>query len=92
MPFDMTGFRPAAVTTGLAPRIHTYVTTDAAADVDTTGYFNPVRDLLRVGDLIYRVTVTGVGALSTAGFHVVRQVTPNADVTDTTALTVTNTD
>lgn len=92
MPFELTGFRPAMVTTGAAPRIHTYQTTDAATEVDGAGYFNAVRDLLRVGDLIFRVTVTPAGALSSAGWHVVRQVTPTADVTDTTALTVTNTD
>lgn len=92
MPFELRGFQPAASTARWAPRIHTYRTTDAAADVDTTGYFNAVRHLLRIGDLVYRVTVDANGGLVTAGFHVVRQVEPQADVTDTTALTMTNTD
>jgi hypothetical protein len=93
MPFSLIGFRPAAVTSGTAPRIHTYRTEDAHATVDTAGYFNPVRSLLEIGDLIYVVVVTGGGALSTAGWHVVVTKTATAvDVTNVTALTVTNTD
>jgi hypothetical protein len=93
MPFSLTGFRPAAVTSGTAPRIHTYRTEDAHATVDTAGYFNPVRSLLEIGDLIYVVVVTGGGALSTAGWHVVATKTATAvDVTNVTALTVTNSD
>jgi hypothetical protein len=30
-----------------------YATTDAAAVVDTTGYFNPAADMLRVGDMMF---------------------------------------
>jgi hypothetical protein len=93
MPFSLIGFRPAAVTSGTAPRIHTYRTEDAHATVDTAGYFNPVRSLLEIGDLIYVVVVTGGGALSTAGWHVVATKTATAvDVTNVTALTVTNSD
>ena len=76
-----------------APVIHTYRTEDAAAAVDTAGYFNDIRALLNVGDLIYRVTVNSSGVVQTAGWHVVMTKTATAvDVSDTTALTVTNTD
>ena len=78
------------------PNIWVYKTDDAAATVDTSGYF-PVGYGLKIGDLIYRVTVTNLGlsteALSTAGWHVVVTASSSAvDVSDTTALTVTNTD
>lgn len=86
-----------AATSGAAPVIHTYSTTDAAATVDTSGYFNDAFDFLQVGDLIYRATFTTAAftTLSTTGWHVV--VTKTAatrviDVADTLALTTTNTD
>jgi hypothetical protein len=46
-----------------------------------------------VGDLIYRVT-TSSGSVSTAGWHVVMTNTSAGvvNVSDTTALTVTNSD
>jgi len=93
MPFDMSGFRPAAATSGGAPRIHTYRGDDAHATVDTSGYFNAVRTVLEVGDLIYVLVVDAGGVVLTAGFHVV--MTRNAtavDVSNVTVLTVTNTD
>ncbi|WP_037300557.1 hypothetical protein [Rubritepida flocculans] len=93
MPFQLSGFRPAASTTGTAPRIHTYRTTDAHAAVDNAGYFNEVHSVLEIGDLIYVLVVTGGGALSTAGWHVVATKTATTvDVTNVTALTVTNSD
>lgn len=30
-----------------------YTTVDAAADVDTAGYFNDAADMLRVGDMLF---------------------------------------
>jgi hypothetical protein len=35
------------------PRIWTYKTNDLAADINTSGYFNPAAADLTVGDLIY---------------------------------------
>lgn len=91
MPFTLNSFRPAASTTGLAPRIHTYRTQDPHTDVDTSGYFNEVRTLLSVGDLIYVVVVNGSGVVQTAGWHVVMTKSASAvDVSNVTALTVTN--
>lgn len=91
--FAMIGFRPAASTTGTAPRIHTYRTQDTHATVDTAGYFNPVRTILEVGDLIYCLVVNGTGVVQTAGFHIVMTRTATVvDVSNVTVLTVTNTD
>lgn len=95
MAFDAAGFNAAGAQSkaGNAPQLWTYVTTDAAATVDTSGYFNAVASLLKVGDVILRVT-TSAGAVSTAGWHVVMTISAAGvvDVSDTTALTVTNTD
>jgi hypothetical protein len=78
---------------GAAPQMWSYTTQDAAADVDTAGYFNGARHLLAAGDLVYRVTVNGSGVVQTAGFHVVNDVAgTNVDVADTLPLTVTDTD
>lgn len=95
MAFSSTGFNPIGGQSkaGNAPQIWSYTTTDTAATIDTSGYFNSVASLLKVGDLIYRVT-TSSGAVSTAGLHVVMTISAAGvvDVADTTAMTVTNTD
>jgi len=94
MAFVLANFQPCAggPRRGTAPAIHSYQTTDAAATVDTADYFLQVKEMLAIGDLIYRVTLSS-GALSTAGFHVVKDLTATSvDVTDTLALTVTDTD
>ena len=44
---------------GSAPRIWTYTTADALADVNTSGYMDNASTVLTVGDLIYGVTSTG---------------------------------
>lgn len=80
---------------GRAPQIFSYATADAAAAVDTSGYFNAVADLLNVGDVILRTTFTDgtFTAVSTAGMHVVSSNAAGVvDVNDTLALTVTDTD
>ena len=78
---------------GNAPQVFGYQTTDAAADVDTSGYFNAVASILKAGDIIFRTTFSGAN-VSTAGMHVVMSVSAAGvvNVSDTTALTVTNTD
>ena len=73
----------------------TYRTEDAAAAVDSAGYFNGARNLLKAGDIIHRVTVNSSGAVQSAGMHVVMAApaTGNIDVADATAInTGTNTD
>ena len=67
--------------------------TDAATAVDTAGYFNEVRALLSVGDLLWRVTMDNNGALVSCGWHVVvTKTATSVDVSDTAALATTNTD
>lgn len=95
MAFDAAGLNAAGGQSkaGNAPQLWTYTTTDSAATVDTSGYFNAIASILKVGDIIFRVT-TSSGSVSTAGMHVVMSVSAAGvvDVADTTALTVTNTD
>ena len=81
-----------------APRMWTYMTEDTQTDVDTSGYFNAgvayrgAHDMLEVGDLIYIVTMAA-GALSQAGFFIVRAKTSGTvDLTNATVLTTTNSD
>lgn len=71
-----------------------YRTQDAPAVVDTAGYFNEARSLLRAGDVILRVSVNATGVPQTVGFHIVNDVpaTGNVDVADTLAITATDTD
>lgn len=94
MAFTKASFAPIGgqATRGRAPQIFAYKTTDAAADVDTSGYFNGVANIVEVGDVILRLTLSG-SAVSTTGWHVVVSNTGGVvDVSDTTALTVTDTD
>lgn len=77
------------------PNIWTYKTTDDAATVDSAGYF-PVGYGIKLGDMVYRVTVDSLTAptsVTTAGLHLVRAVSATSvDVADTLALTLINTD
>lgn len=81
-----------------APQIWSYATQDAPADVDTANYFNEVGALLVAGDIINRTTINAAGVPQSVGMHVVMSSTQNANgtwavnVSDTTALVVTNTD
>jgi len=96
MAFDAAGLNAAGGQSkaGNAPQMWTYTTTDSAATVDTSGYFNSIASILKVGDLIYRVT-TSSGSVSTAGLHVVMSISAAGvvDVADAQAVnTGTNTD
>jgi hypothetical protein len=82
---------------GIASTRWSYWTLDAAAALDTTGYFNAASRQLRVGDIIDRVTwATAIGpggTISTYGTHmVVSNVNGVVDVTDATAGLMTDTD
>jgi hypothetical protein len=60
MAFIADGFNThGASKSGNAPSVHTYSTADAIADVNTTGYFNAIASLLRVGDVIFCYTSSG---------------------------------
>ena len=100
MAFSRIGWQTAGgnAKRGVSPQIHTYTTTDAAATVDTAGYFNAstayggVYNDVEIGDLIWRVTTSG-GALSTCGFHVVKdKASGTVDVTNAEVVTVGDTD
>lgn len=73
-------------------------TTDAAAAVDTAGYITPASayyTMMKPGHVVIRVTYTDTtyAAVSTAGIHVVITASATSvDLSDTLALTVTNTD
>lgn len=74
-----------------------YFTTDAVATVDTAAYFTgDAIKLMRIGDIILRVTTDALPAItsvSTAGFHIVSAADgTTVDVNDTTAISVTDTD
>lgn len=66
MAFSTTGFATiGASKKGNAPSVYSYSTTDAIADVNTSGYFNTLANTLAVGDLIYCLTSTGTTAVAT---------------------------
>lgn len=80
-----------------APRLWAYKTDDAAATVDTAGYFNGAAALLKIGDHILRVTVTNLGlsneAYATSGLHAVSSNAAGVvDVNDALVVTATDTD
>lgn len=68
-----------------------YTTTDAAADVDTSGYFNAAATMLRKGDMIMANTATGGTMVS--GIFVVDSVSGGVvDVKDMTTIGSADTD
>ncbi len=60
-----------------------YVTADAAADVDTAGYFNPAVDMLRAGDIVIANVETG-GTPKAGLFFVSQAAAGVVDVNDLT--------
>ena len=92
MAFSTTGFTAVTASKrGNAPSIYAYKTTDAIADVNTTGYFNYLSDTLEVGDLIYCVTSTGTTAVATLAY-VLSNAAGVVDVSDGTVLANTDSD
>lgn len=98
MAFDITNFQPIGgqAKRGTAPAHYSYATLDAAATVDTSGYFNTIANILKVGDVIHRVTwstAIGTGTVSAYGTHIVLSNAAGVvDVSDETNLTETDTD
>lgn len=76
---------------GNAPSVFTYTTTDAIADVNTSGYFNTLANTLSVGDLIYCVTSTGTTAVATL-VYVLSNASGVVDINDGTTLANTDSD
>lgn len=92
MAFSATGFTAySAAKRGNAPSMYGYKTTDAIADVNTSGYFNSLSDTLEVGDIIHCVTSTGSTAVVTL-VYVVSNAAGVVDVTDGTTLAATDSD
>jgi hypothetical protein len=92
MAYSSTGFSTiAASKAGNAPAMYAYKSTDAIADVNTSGYFNDLSTILSVGDLIYCVTSTGTTAVATF-VYVLSNASGVVDVTDGTTLANTDGD
>jgi hypothetical protein len=92
MAYSSTGFTTiAASKAGNAPAMYAYKTTDAIADVNTSGYFDSLSTILSVGDLIYCVTSTGTTAVATL-VYVLSNASGVVDVTDGTTLANTDGD
>jgi hypothetical protein len=92
MAYSATGFSTVAASkAGNSPAIYAYKTADAIADVNTSGYFNTLANVLSVGDLIYCVTSTGTTAVATL-VYVVSNASGVVDVTDGTTLANTDGD
>jgi hypothetical protein len=92
MAYSATGFTTySAAKRGNAPSMYGYKTTDAIADVNTSGYFNTLSDTLEVGDIIHCVTSTGSTAVVTL-VYVVSNSGGVVDVTDGTTLAATDGD
>ena len=77
-------------------KLYHYLTTDSAATIDTSGYFNPFAAQLDVGDVIKAITVDDVDdptVVSGASEHVVVANDGTVvDVSDTLLGSLTNTD
>jgi hypothetical protein len=68
-----------------------YKTPDAAADVDTSGYFNAAASMLRVGDFIF--ANANVDATMQSGVFIVASSSGGVvDVADITGFGTSNTD
>ena len=90
MAYSSTGWNViGAAKKGNAPSMYTYTSADAIATVNTSGYFNDLSDTLAVGDIIF------VHDSATPTMSIV-MVASNAsgvvDVTDGTAIAMTDTD
>ena len=92
MAFSAIGFTAySAAKRGNAPSMYGYKTTDAIADVNTSGYFNSLSDTLEVGDIIHCVTSTGTTAVVSL-VYVLSNASGVVDVTDGTVLANTDSD
>ena len=92
MAYSATGFTAySAAKRGSAPSMYGYKTTDAIADVNTSGYFNSLSDTLEVGDIIHCVTSTGTTAVVSL-VYVLSNASGVVDVTDGTVLANTDSD
>jgi hypothetical protein len=68
-----------------------YATADLASDVDTTGYFNEARNMVRAGDMLIANTDTG-GTPVAGMLTVLRNAGGVVDVADITQIGAVDTD
>lgn len=92
MAFSTTGFACiGASKAGNAPSLYSYRTTDAIADVNTSGYFNSIASIVKAGDFILCVTSTGSTAVASM-VYVLTNASGVVDVSDGTVFAATNGD
>jgi len=90
MAFSSAGWNViGAAKKGNAPSMYTYTSADAIATVNTAGYFNDLSDTLAVGDVIF-VHDSATPTLSIV--MVASNASGVVDVTDGTAIAMTDTD
>jgi hypothetical protein len=90
MAYSSTGWNViGAAKKGNAPSMYTYTSADAIATVNTSGYFNDLSDTLAVGDIIF-VHDSATPTLSIV--MVASNASGVVDVTDGTAISMTDTD
>jgi hypothetical protein len=90
MAFSSAGWNViGAAKKGNAPSMYTYTSADAIATVNTAGYFNDLSDTLAVGDIIF-VHDSATPTLSIV--MVASNASGVVDVTDGTAISMTDTD
>lgn len=93
MPFTRDNFGPIGnvAKSGVSPVMWGYRTNDAIADVNNSGYFNAVADIVKTGDLIY--CATSVDSTLVATLAVVRSNAAGVvDIDNGTTLAATNSD
>jgi hypothetical protein len=92
MAYSATGFSTiGASKAGNSPSLYAYATTDAIADVNTSGYFNSLANILSVGDVIIARTSTG-GTQALTLVFVASNASGVVDVTDGLTITATDSD
>jgi hypothetical protein len=91
MAFNRKNFQLIGGQAGNTPKMWSYTTTDAAADLNTAAYFNGVSDIVKVGDLIYAITSTGTTVVA-ALYYVLSNAAGAVDVNDGTVLANTDSD
>lgn len=92
MAYSATGFATiGASKAGNAPSLYAYSTTDAIGDVNTSGYFNSLANILSVGDVIIARTSTG-GTQALTLVFVASNASGVVDVTDGLTITATDSD
>lgn len=92
MAYSATGFATiGASKAGNAPSFYAYSTTDAIGDVNTSGYFNSLANLLSVGDVILVRSSTG-GTQALTLVYVASNASGVVDVTDGLTITATDSD